>query len=266
MQSRRGWLFLGLAALLGLLAALSAERWLEQRAAEVLPEIELEPVLVANVDLPVASELTPRRLEVVSWPAQHVPRDALRDVASASGRVLRRPLQAGEPVLASALMEEGSRGGLTALLDPSKRAMSVRVDPVIGVAGFVKPGARVDVLATLRRIDENANPYAKMILQDVRVLAVDQQLEQARGAEPELVSVVTLEVEPHQAEQLTFAAHEGNLQLALRSPATQETVETAAVSVLDLIGVRPPPTPRPAGRPRAHVQVIQGAEVRSKAF
>jgi pilus assembly protein CpaB len=153
-------------------------------------------------------------------------------VAEASGRVARRPIAAGEPVLESALFEEGTQGGLGAVIDPSHRAISVKVDSVIGVAGFVKPGARVDVLTTLRRVDlEKATPESKLFLQDVRVLAVDQKLEEARDGKPELVNVVTLEVDPTQAEQLIYSAHEGRLQLALRTPGDDERVETAASAV-----------------------------------
>ncbi len=265
MQNRRGLLFLGLAILLGLFAAMSTERWLAGQTPEPLPEADMASVVVARVDLPVASELDGRKLELVPWPAQHLPPDSLRDLAQAEGRVLRRPLVAGEPVLTSALLEQGARGGLTGLLDMSKRAMSVKVDAVVGVAGFVRPGASVDVIATLRRLDRKALPFSKIILQDVRVLAVDQKLEEARNGEPELVNVVTLEVEPQQAEQLTYAAHEGRLQLALRNPADEQKVDTRAVSVVDLLGSRRAPKRRSNGA-RTSVQLIQGSKVSHKSF
>src|SRR4030042_30527 len=98
-----------------------------------------------------------------------------------SGPGLGRPLAAGEPVLESALFEAGAEGGLAAVIAPNRRAVSVKVDSVIGVAGFVKPGARVDILATLRRIDaQKPIPFSKVILQDVRVLAADQKLAEER--------------------------------------------------------------------------------------
>ena len=96
------------------------------------------------------------------------------------------------------------------MITPKHRAVSVKVDNVIGVAGFVTPGARVDVLVTLARVDlSDALPFSKVFLQNIRVLAVDQKLEEVKSGDPELVSVVTLEVTPVQAEHLTYAAHEG---------------------------------------------------------
>jgi pilus assembly protein CpaB len=112
---------------------------------------------------------------------------------------------------------------------------------VIGVAGFVVPGSRVDVMATIRRVDQDrAIPFSKLILQDVRVLAVDQKLEEVKSGEPELVNVVTLEVDPLQAEHLIYAAHEGRLQLALRAPGDDAEIATRSIGVADLLdGNRP---------------------------
>jgi pilus assembly protein CpaB len=144
------------------------------------------------------------------------------------------------------------------------RAVSVKVDNVIGVAGFVAPGAHVDVLATLRRVDHaKAIPFAKVILQNVRVLAVDQKLEEARGSDPELVSVVTLEVAPVQAEHLVYAAHEGRLQLAMRSPGDDEKVETRSIGVADVMGSR---KARTRTAHRNSVQVLKGAKIETKSF
>ncbi len=268
MQNRRGLLFLGLAILLGVVAALGAERWLSSQTPEAPGSVEMAQVVVARVDLPIAAQLNSRQLDTVAWPAAFVPGGAYRSLEQAEGRVLKRPLQAGEPVLETALLEQGAQGGLPAVISPNHRALSVKVDAVIGVAGFVKPGARVDVLATLRRVDqEKALPYTKAILQDVRVLAVDQKLERAREGEPELVNVVTLEVDPEQAEKLTYAAHEGNLQLALRNPADTETVETLAVGVVDLLGHRKRPAPQSrVARATVDVQVIKGSDVQVKSF
>ncbi len=136
------------------------------------------------------------------------------------------------------------------------------------MAGFVTPGARVDVLATIRRIDlAKAPPFAKVILQDVRVLAVDQKLEEVKSGDPELVSVVTLEVDPLQAEHLIYAAHEGRLQLALRSPGDDKDVVTKSISVADVLGDERPAkingTTAPA---QTVVELIQGSDVHIKKF
>jgi pilus assembly protein CpaB len=181
--------------------------------------------------------------------------------------VLRRPLSRGEPVLESSLLPVGSQAGLPSVITNSKRAVSVKVDPVVGVAGFVAPGTRVDVLATLRRIDtEEKLPYTKLILQDVAVLAIDQKLEEARNGDPELVSVVTMELTPKQSEELTYAAHEGRLQLALRGPGDHEEVKTQPVSVATLLGGSPARKPKVAVQAGPSVQVITGSSVSVKSF
>lgn len=274
MANRRGVLFLALALVLGILAFLMAQRF--ARRAEPLPSapVATVPVVVARTDMSVATTLQPLQLRTIAWPEAHVPPGALTEADAAVGRVLRRPVGAGEPILEAALFDKGAAGGLAAVIPPHKRGVSVKVDNVIGVAGFVQPGARVDVLATLRRIDQNkALPYSKIILQDVRVLAVDQKLEAVDGGEPEQVNVVTLEVGPEDAEHLVYAAHEGRLQLAMRTPGDQEVVATRSVGVVDLLenGSAPEPTPvrAAAGPPRRHgptVQVLRGSELEVQHF
>jgi pilus assembly protein CpaB len=269
MQNRRGLLFLGLALLLGVVAAGVAQRWMTSHALKAPEAVETGKVIVARVDLSVASSLSERQLQAVEWPKEHVPGGAFFDANALDGRVLRRPIAAGEPVLESALFEAGAEGGLAAVIEPNRRAVSVKVDSVIGVAGFVKPGARVDILATVRRIDQQKPiPYSKVILQDVRVLAVDQQLEEARDGDPEVVNVVTVEVEPSEAEHLIYAAHEGKLQLALRTPGDTDLVETKSVGVADLLGGKPAGTRKPTqiARRSTSVEIIRGSKVETKTF
>ena len=235
MQNRRGIIFLALAGLLALLAAgLVTQMVPDPVKAE---EPNTTPVVVARADLSIATALQASQLETVEWPTDHLPNGAIHSIQEIAGRVIRRPLAAGEPLLQTALFDQGAAGGLPAVIEPEHRAVSVKVDNVIGVAGFIAPGARVDVLATVRRVDRSkAIPFAKVILQDVRVLAVDQKLEEARGSEPELVNVVTLEVDPLEAQHLVYSAHEGRLQLAMRSPGDDEQVKTRSISVADVLG------------------------------
>lgn len=266
MQNRRGLLFLGIAALFGLAAVFVARQWMPGPAPSQPEPVEMVQVVVARTDLPVASQLTERQLETIDWPRAHLPKGVLKSVEQARGRVLRRPLLAGELLLETALFPQGSEAGLPALISPDRRAMSVKVDSVIGVAGFVKPGARVDVLVTARRVDlPRAIPYSNVILQDVRVLAVDQTLEQAKSGDAEVVDVVTLEVDPEQAEKLTYASHEGRLQLALRNPTDNEKVKTASIGAGDLFGKRKVARSRTA-RKTTSVQVIKGSIVKVREF
>ena len=268
MQNRRAFLFLILAIALGIGAAFTAQRWLEQQRSlpTATAKPTTQPVAVVRQDTSVGSLLNERELVTVDWPLEYVPQGAYSNPSQLQGRVLRRPLASGEPVLESALLPEGAQGGLVSVIDPSQRAMSVKVDPVVGVAGFVVPGAHVDVLVTITRKDGDGMAYSKVILQDIRVLAIDQKLEEAKEGEPQLVQVVTMEVSPEQAEKLTHAAHEGRLQLALRNPSDREIVETHSVSVREVLGV-----PRRTSRPRVarsstNVEVIKGSQVSVETF
>ena len=267
MQNRRALFFFGLAILFGIAAAFTARTVLEDRASvAAAPTVSTKAVVVARADVTIGTALVAIQLDTAEWPSDYVPAGAYHDPAQLNGRVLRRPLSRGEPVLESSLLPVGAEAGLPSVITNARRAVSVKVDPVVGVAGFVAPGTRVDVLATLRRIDTDEKlPYTKLILQDVPVLAIDQKLEEAKNGEPELVSVVTMEVTPKQAEELTYAAHEGRLQLALRSPSDHEEVKTQAVSVATLLGgpVRKAKAVVQAG---PSVQVITGSSVSVKSF
>jgi pilus assembly protein CpaB len=271
MKNRRGLIFLGLALVMGIAAARITTQMAAAPASEGPARADVVSLVVVRTNLAIASTLSAAQLDTVEWPAEHIPNGALRSIDDAVGRVVRRPLGAGEPVVEIALFELGVSGGLPAVISPEKRAVSVKVDNVIGVAGFVAPGARVDVLATLRRVDlAKALPFSKVILQDVRVLAVDQKLEEIKSGEPELVNVVTLEVDPMQAEHLIYAAHEGRLQLALRSPGDNLNVPSRSVGVADVLGeVRR--KARPASKhhapvAKASVEVLSGSAVEVKTF
>jgi pilus assembly protein CpaB len=268
MQNRRAIVFLVLAVVLGVGAAFTAQRWLEQQsqgpASSAAAKPKTQPVAVVRQDTAVGSLLNERELATVEWPIEFVPKGAYGNPSQLQDRVLRRPLSAGEPVLESALLPEGAQGGLVSVIDPSQRAVSVRVDQVIGVAGFVTPGASVDVLTTLKR-DSDAKVFSKIVLQDVQVLAIDQKLEESNEGEPHLVQVVTLEVSPEQSEKLTYVSHNGKLQLALRNPSDREVLDTRSVSFDEIMGVR-----RQTARPRAvsttNVEVIKGSQLSVETF
>jgi pilus assembly protein CpaB len=242
------------AAVCGLGAVWLVRGWLESQRPEQRTESVLHtaPVAVARAALPAGVKLAIHQIDVVEWPLQHLPSGAQASAESLRGRVLKRAIAEGEPVLESALLPAGTDAGLTPLIRPAHRAMSVKVDAVVGVAGFVKPGARVDVLATVRRVDRTKPvPESQIILQDLRVLAIDQTLEKADHGRPELSSVVTLEVDPEQAQRLAYAAAQGSLQLALRNPADEGTVQTRSVTVRDLVSR--------AGGDRPQIEAVRGA-------
>ena len=253
MKNQRAILLLALAIFFGIAAALLVQRLIEQQRPElVATAVPTTSVVVAKVDLALASEVTPQQLDTVAWPMEFVPKGAFRKPEELRGRVLRRPIAAGELIQELALLPEGSAAGLASVISENHRAVSVKVDPIVGVAGFVTPGSRVDVMATLKRLDwASKQPYAKIVLQNVRVLAIDQKLEEVESGKPQLVSVVTLEVDPDQAEQLTYMAHEGRLQLALRSPDDESIVKTKGATVARMLGGAP---------------TVKGTKVSSKNF
>ena len=261
MNNRRATLLLATAAFFGLVAAFFAQQSLAPEGSQTSANVvQSTPVVVTKLDVGMAGELTPAHLDTIDWPSDLLPPGVFSDPDEVIGRIVSRPFAKGEPILASSLLEEGSAGGLEAILAPDKRAVSVKVDPIVGVAGFVTPGSKVDVLATLRRLDwQSKQPYAKAVLQNVRVLAIDQKLEEVGGSDPELVSVVTLEVAPDEAEKLTFMSHEGKLQLALRSPTEDEEVKTRGVTESRLLD--PPNYVR-----RSSLQVVKGTSISNKTF
>jgi pilus assembly protein CpaB len=273
MKNRRGLIFLGLAVLMGLTAAWITSEFSPNSAGANIVSVKMTSVVIVRSDVPVASSLTNTQLEMVDWPTEHVPVGALTSYESVVNRIVRRPLAQGEPVFETALYPIGSAGGLGAVIAKEHRAVSVKVDNVIGVAGFVVPGSRVDVMATIRRVDlKRALPFSKVILQDVRVLAVDQKLEEVKSGEPELVNVVTLEVSPRQAEHLIYAAHEGRLQLALRSPGDDAKVATRSIGVADVLGdnrsgATLPKKQRVASfRKTEKMKIVRGTAVEEKKF
>ncbi|UCF69390.1 MAG: Flp pilus assembly protein CpaB, partial [Acidobacteriota bacterium] len=198
MKNQRALILFALAIGSGIAAALLVQHILDEQQptlAEV--QIDTTSVVVAKADLPLAAMLIAQQLETVEWPTAFLPIGSFSDPKVLKGRVLRRALAKGEAVQELSLLPEGSAGGLASVIEENSRAVSVKVDPIVGVAGFVTPGSRVDVLATLRRLDwSSKQPYAKVVLQNVKVLAIDQKLEEVDNGDPQLVSVVTLEVTP----------------------------------------------------------------------
>jgi pilus assembly protein CpaB len=264
MHRRRSFLLLGLSILLGLAAVQAHRASTAKPAAD--PAQELVPVVIARSDLAVGDALDPRQLDRIHWPKANLPSGTAPETEALAGRILRRPVVAGEPILDSALLPAGTTGGLTAVIEPSHRAVSVKVDEVIGVAGFVQPGARVDVLTTLRRADgRSENARSRVILQNVAVLAVDQKMQTASDGKPEVTNVVTLSVDPDQAQRLVLGAHEGRLQLALRNPSDTEVLPLRSVSAGDVLGLGGAPAAR-GGAPGTSVQILKGTDVTSKVF
>jgi pilus assembly protein CpaB len=207
-------------------------------------------VVIANTDLTLGTELRPDDLKSVDWPASVVPEGAFDDPAKLLGRGLIASVVRHEPILPGKLASKEAGSGLPPIIPPGKRAMSVRVNEVIGVAGYVLPGTRVDVVATHNPTNRAEDMTSKVVLSNVEVLTAGTRLEHdTKNNKPVQVTVVTLVVTPDQAERLTLASTEGKIQLALRNPLDLESPETAGVRPGMLMGnVRQRPAPVAARR------------------
>jgi pilus assembly protein CpaB len=210
-------------------------------------------VVVANTDLTLGSELRRDDLKTIDWPADSVPEGSFQDPAAILGRGLIASVVRHEPLLPGKLASKEAGSGLPPIIPTGKRAVSVRVNEVIGVAGYVLPGTRVDVVATQSPTSRNEDMTSKVVLSNVEVLTAGTRLEHdSKDGKPVQVTVVTLVVTPDQAERLTLASTEGKIQLALRNPLDLESPETSGVRPGMLMGTvqqRPAPSARRASSP-----------------
>ena len=207
-------------------------------------------VVVANSDLTLGSELRRDDLKVIEWPASAAPEGAFEDPAGLLGRGLIASVVRHEPILPGKLASKEAGSGLPPIIPAGKRAVSVRVNEVIGVAGYVLPGTRVDVVATQSPTAKAEDMTSKVVLSNVEVLTAGTRLEHdSKDGKPMQVTVVTLVVTPDEAERLTLASTEGKIQLALRNPLDLESPATAGVKPGVLMGTvqqRPAPIARRA--------------------
>lgn len=231
----RGPIMLISAAVLALITTLLVYNLLKQRTGvRARGTLPMQTVVVAAIDLSWGSKLSPDVLKAISLPIENLPTGYHSNIDDVGGRVLINKVVANEPILESKLAPIGTKAGISGLIDKERRAMSVKVDEVIGVAGFIYPGSNVDVLATIRQGAGIKEPTTKVILQNVPVLATGTKMEVKEG-ETIAVSVVTLEVLPKDAEKLALAATEGRIRLAMRNPIDDKSVETAGVTTSGLV-------------------------------
>jgi pilus assembly protein CpaB len=202
--------------------------------------IPTRPVIVAASDLDVGAELKAEDLRVIDWPANAVPKDSFGNPAEVIGRGLIYPVIQNEPLLPNKLASKEAGAGLPPAIPPGLRAVSVRVNEVIGVAGYVLPGTRVDVVVTVSPSGQPADMTSKVILTNVQVLAAGTKIERDTDKnKPMPVTVVTLLVNPDEAERLALASSEGKIQLALRNPLDTATISTHGVRPAALLGMTP---------------------------
>lgn len=252
--------FWGIAILAGLVAALLITRYLERRTVSV--STPTSKIVVAAMDLPLATHLRPEQLRMADWPVTAMPPGAIRDVKEAIDHILTSRVLEGEPLLPGKLAARDAGNGLAALIPANMRAIAVRVDDVVGVAGFIHPDDRVDVIVTIHPPSTSGKDetISKVILQNVKVLAVGKELEvnERNRNQANPATVATLLVNPEESEKLALSATEGRLMLTLRSWTDNQAVITQGIypSTLisgdstkprDVVVVAPPPR-RPAVR------------------
>jgi pilus assembly protein CpaB len=233
----------------GLAAAVYAASWVAQRG-----NIAATQVVVAAVDIELGSKINPQMLTTSTWPMESVPQDAFKDIKDLQDRVVKASVLRGEAIVDRKLAPVGTKGGLSAVIAEGKRAMTVRVNDVVGVAGFALPGNYVDVMLNTQQIDKgrggNANQISMTVLEHVLVLAVAQEASRDE-TKPKVVSAVTLELTLEDAEKLDLARSVGSLSLVLRNQLDKKTVATAGVTKSQLLGLKhavaeAAPAPAPA--------------------
>jgi pilus assembly protein CpaB len=260
MKNIKAFAMLALAVLIGLAAAVYAARWAAQRG-----NVSASRVVVAAVDIELGSRINPQMLTTVEWPAGSVPAGAFNDVKALQDRVTRVGIPRGDAVLDRKLAPPGTTGGLSAVIAEGKRAMTVRVNDVVGVAGFALPGNYVDVMVNAqqdRAKSDGPSQISLTVLEQVLVLAVAQEANRDE-TKPRVVSAVTLELSPADAEKLDLARSVGTLSLVLRNQLDKRQVATRGITRSELLGLkevalRAPDAPaRPAARAAAPQPVVK---------
>src|SRR3989441_11907246 len=297
MRNKRFFFVLAGALLFGLLAAVSVSRYLSSAQAYTK---NLSSVAVAKVAIPVGTKIIPEQVMVVQFPKESTPDGAFESAEKLAGRVAVTNIAPREPITEARLAPEGTAGGLSAVIPEGYRAMTVKVDDVVGISGFIMPGTLVDVVVVIDPAEKAGmqDPISKIVLQNIKVLANGQNIDKPEDQrEANSVKAVTLLVTPEQAEKLALASSEGKLQLVMRNSIDQGDEQTTGINKRKLLGgdrAQPlpepgslkseQPNPKPAVRrvhaetkpavestpvpapPRASVEMIEGAKKRSVDF
>jgi pilus assembly protein CpaB len=269
---------LGFAVVIALLFSTYVYRQFKQASSNVQP-VATQSLVVAAVPLQLGARLDANNLRVISWPSNHPVAGMVTRIEDCANRALVTPLAENEPILESKLAPKESGAGLPATIPEGMRAITVAVNDGVGVAGFVTPGTMVDVLVTGQMAGQGNNKITRTILENVRVLAAGQKIEQDREGKPQTVPVITLLVTPDDATKLTMGSTEGKIQLALRN--TIDTKKNDPPPVLEAVLFAPPGGIKPAA-PERHsgskqhvappppqsyvVEVITGGKRENKSF
>jgi pilus assembly protein CpaB len=246
-----------------------------KQATAPRPVETTDHIVVAASNLQLGTRLNSGNVKLISWPGSKPMAGMLTRIEDVDNRALITPVAENEPILEAKLASTRSGAGLSATIPEGMRALSVSVNEVVGVAGFVIPGTMVDVLVT-GNLPGGSTNVTRTILENVRVLAAGQKIEQDRDGKPQTVPVITLLVSPEDAAKLTMAANQGKLQLALRNTIDTKVVAPSPVLQATLFGGSAPPPPPPKhtgpGKPPQPppspyvIEVISGSKRENKSF
>ncbi|MDQ9168911.1 Flp pilus assembly protein CpaB [Oxalobacteraceae bacterium R-40] len=247
MKNTRALLMLVFAVVAGLAAVILASRWLLDRSAAG------SKIIVAAADVNLGQPLNTQLLKLVDWPADSMPAGSFTDLKTLEGRVLKTSISRGEPIMEAKLAPVGTKGGLSAVISEGKRAITVRVNDVIGVAGFALPGNYVDIIVSTQKegggAHDKSQSISKIVLDRILVLAVAQEVNRDE-TKPKVVNAVTLEVTPQQAEKLDLARSVGTLSLALRNQIDPQPGATSGATKVTLLGeIQPASASKPVVKP-----------------
>ena len=259
-RTRAVVLTLLVALILASLASIAIYRYLQKQEKEIeRAKAELGLVVVAAMDIPAGESLIQEKIQAIPWPKAGMPQGTVDNPTQVLGRLTVRDFVAGEPIFESKLApKDVTTGVMTFLIPEGQRAITVAVDQVSGVSGFILPDSHVDIIVTTT--PPGAPKRSRTILQNMRVLAVGQIITQQEG-KPVTVPTVTLAVTPDEAERIAMASTEGRLQLALRKFGDQEEVRTRGVTVWRMltppglsqpkikVAKKPSPTSKPVAKP-----------------
>lgn len=255
MKNVRAMWMIVISLLLGLAAVVVAGKWVVQRAS-----VDASTIVVASREIDVGTRLSTDLLTSTDWPRNSIPPGSFDDAKVLSSRVAKVNIARGEPIVETKLAPEGTTGGLSGVISEGKRAITVRVNDVVGVAGFALPGNKVDILVNTK--DDNDKPISKIVLEQILLLAVAQDLGRDE-TKPKVVNAVTLEVTPEQAEKLDLARSIGTLSLVLRNQIDAKPVATAGVRTKDLLMLTAAAKSTPAFRsrqPEPGIEIIRGTQ------
>ena len=230
--------------------------WLSQRfKSRPAPAVPKSQYVAATANLEAGQAIKAENLRMVDWPASVPLPGAFNSPQPLIGRILLYPLAAGEPILERQLANPGSSAGLSVKIPDGMRAISLRSDEVVGVAGFLLPGTHVDVLVTVH--PSTGDPITSTVLQDVVILTTGQKIEPDPEGKPTTATVVTLLVKPEDAQKVDLAATQGIVHFVLRNGVDREEFKGPPAYFSQLSGTPPPPK---AGAPGPHKPILVAAK------